>query len=175
MIQAFFFEHSLLARNIPIRTFALRTNFRLDRTAFRDPDMTASEALETVNFDSVHYCERQFSDSILVIGGYLPFVSLLKGNSNIPLTNILRGNLVSDFPRIKRKLERERGVLCQVCQRFKVEHLHHKDRNRKNNSPENLMLLCPDCHRAEHRKTKTGPFTRKPENGPRPQKRWSPE
>lgn len=27
---------------------------------------------------------------------------------------------------------------------------HHKDGNRKNNSPENIESLCPICHRIEH-------------------------
>lgn len=31
-----------------------------------------------------------------------------------------------------------------------VEHIHHKDRNHKNNAPENLRYLCASCHRREH-------------------------
>ena len=35
---------------------------------------------------------------------------------------------------------------CAVCGlRGKLE-VHHKDKNRKNNSPENLMIVCPKCH-----------------------------
>lgn len=29
-------------------------------------------------------------------------------------------------------------------------HVHHKDRNKKNNSIENLEILCSKCHRHEH-------------------------
>lgn len=28
--------------------------------------------------------------------------------------------------------------------------VHHKDRNRKNNTLENLEILCPNCHAIEH-------------------------
>lgn len=30
--------------------------------------------------------------------------------------------------------------------RFSIGHIHHKDLNWENNSPENLILLCRDCH-----------------------------
>lgn len=35
--------------------------------------------------------------------------------------------------------------------------VHHRDRNRKNNSPENLETLCVGCHRLEHRKRRPRP------------------
>jgi 5-methylcytosine-specific restriction endonuclease McrA len=30
--------------------------------------------------------------------------------------------------------------------------VHHKDRNRDNNQPKNLEILCPNCHSIEHMK-----------------------
>ena len=30
-------------------------------------------------------------------------------------------------------------------------HVHHKDRNRKNNNLDNLQVLCTDCHANEHK------------------------
>jgi len=42
---------------------------------------------------------------------------------------------------------------CEVCG-FKREphycHIHHKDHNSKNNSPDNLIALCYYCHRDIH-------------------------
>jgi len=39
---------------------------------------------------------------------------------------------------------------CEVCGAVESEgvsfHIHHKDGNRLNDSPENLMVLCPSCH-----------------------------
>ena len=37
-------------------------------------------------------------------------------------------------------------------QRMSIGHVHHKDRNRDNNDPENLVLLCRDCHFKIHSK-----------------------
>ncbi len=51
-------------------------------------------------------------------------------------------------------LERD-GNKCVICSMTVVEHLikygrpitiDHKDRNRKNNSPDNLQTLCLSCH-----------------------------
>jgi len=50
---------------------------------------------------------------------------------------------------------------CQKCG-WKEEHavleIHHKDRNRKNNKENNVLLLCPNCHSIEHYKKKDGQF-----------------
>lgn len=39
---------------------------------------------------------------------------------------------------------------CEVCMGKEKLQIHHKDVNRENNHPENLMTLCDSCHRAEH-------------------------
>jgi DNA-directed RNA polymerase subunit M/transcription elongation factor TFIIS len=41
---------------------------------------------------------------------------------------------------------------CERCgRRAKVEHpRHHIDRNRANNEPHNLLVLCVSCHNVEH-------------------------
>jgi hypothetical protein len=39
---------------------------------------------------------------------------------------------------------------CEVCGSQSRLGLHHKDRNRTNNSPENLQTLCPTCHTRLH-------------------------
>jgi predicted nucleic acid-binding Zn ribbon protein len=53
---------------------------------------------------------------------------------------------------IKLRLIKERGNTCERCgyHRFPIIEVHHRDRNRQNNSSENLMLLCPNCHTEEH-------------------------
>jgi hypothetical protein len=42
---------------------------------------------------------------------------------------------------------------CEVCGDIAV-HVHHKDKNWKNNEQENLQALCARCHYAAHRKDK---------------------
>ncbi len=42
---------------------------------------------------------------------------------------------------------------CQRCgwdEEPQILHVHHKDRNRANNTPGNLEVLCPTCHVLEH-------------------------
>lgn len=53
---------------------------------------------------------------------------------------------------IKLRLLKERGIRCERCGYDKREilHVHHKDRNRSNNSSTNLELICPNCHYEEH-------------------------
>ena len=53
----------------------------------------------------------------------------------------------------RRILKKEaRDVLCEVCKTSDVRLLavHHKDRNRSNNKPENLAWLCHNCHFLVH-------------------------
>lgn len=53
---------------------------------------------------------------------------------------------------LKIRLISQRGSRCERCEYKKVEilHVHHKDRNRNNNSLGNLELICPNCHGEEH-------------------------
>lgn len=41
---------------------------------------------------------------------------------------------------------------CQMCAATRRLHVHHKDGNPRNNTAENLMTLCPSCHRQIHSK-----------------------
>ncbi len=46
--------------------------------------------------------------------------------------------------------------ICYICSSLKVIHIHHKDRNRKNNTLNNIVLLCRSCHlKLHHREDKT--------------------
>jgi len=56
------------------------------------------------------------------------------------------------FRLIKLNLISKRGGKCEKCGYNKTEilHVHHKDRDRKNNDLGNLELICPNCHYEEH-------------------------
>lgn len=41
-------------------------------------------------------------------------------------------------------------VVCNRCPATTKLEVHHKDRNWRNNAPENLEKLCRDCHIEEH-------------------------
>lgn len=53
---------------------------------------------------------------------------------------------------VKDRLITDRGRQCERCGYSKTEvlHVHHIDRNRKNNQLSNLALICPNCHAEEH-------------------------
>jgi hypothetical protein len=53
---------------------------------------------------------------------------------------------------LKIRLAAERGQKCERCNysKYEILQVHHKDRNRDNNSLENLQLICPNCHYEEH-------------------------
>jgi hypothetical protein len=53
---------------------------------------------------------------------------------------------------LKNRLVQERGCACERCgfNICQVVQVHHRDRDRKNNSLSNLELLCPNCHASEH-------------------------
>ena len=58
----------------------------------------------------------------------------------------------------KRFLLKELGK-CERCnynEELGILEIHHKDRNRRNNSRENLLLLCPNCHSLIHFQESTG-------------------
>ena len=42
------------------------------------------------------------------------------------------------------------GGECAACNRESGLEIHHIDGDRWNNDPDNLTLLCPDCHLDEH-------------------------
>lgn len=51
---------------------------------------------------------------------------------------------------------------CNRCSYSKVSEVlevHHKNRNRSDNSLENLEILCPTCHEEEHYMTKSGKWS----------------
>lgn len=41
---------------------------------------------------------------------------------------------------------------CERCgyNKYKILQIHHKNRNRNDNSIENLEIICPNCHYEEH-------------------------
>jgi len=60
------------------------------------------------------------------------------------------------------------GNVCMDCGWSKyseVLQVHHLDENRKNNSIENLIVLCPTCHNSRHFLNNTGLFTPKMKDG----------
>ncbi len=60
------------------------------------------------------------------------------------------GNQLASY---RTKAFREKELKCEICGIIDwmgkdiVFDVHHKDGNRCNNNIENLMIICPNCHR----------------------------
>lgn len=58
-------------------------------------------------------------------------------------------------PSQKLRIIRRRGYICDADGRkhqAKTLEIHHKDRNRKNNDPSNVRVLCKDHHDKLHKR-----------------------
>jgi predicted nucleic acid-binding Zn ribbon protein len=53
---------------------------------------------------------------------------------------------------LKIRLLEKRGNKCERCnfKKYQILEVHHKSRDRNDNSLENLLLICPNCHAEEH-------------------------
>lgn len=74
------------------------------------------------------------------------YAILKKQETNVPISS-------NNF----RKFWLRRGMIlkCERCGYQECENIlgiHHKDRNRENNTKENLEVLCPNCHSLEHQR-----------------------
>ena len=56
------------------------------------------------------------------------------------------------FRILKIRLLEKRGSFCERCHydKYKILQIHHRNRNREDNSDENLEIVCPNCHYEEH-------------------------
>jgi 5-methylcytosine-specific restriction endonuclease McrA len=66
--------------------------------------------------------------------------------------------------RWRKELICKRGAVCEKCgynEHPEIIEMHHKDCNRKNQTEENLILLCPNCHDSTHFTEKSGKWGQK--------------
>lgn len=66
---------------------------------------------------------------------------------------------IGSYREIARRHHDNRCGRCQYDKELGILLVHHKDRDRSNNSPENLEILCPNCHAIDHLLAKDGCFT----------------
>lgn len=75
---------------------------------------------------------------------------------------ILRPRSHKDGSRAYRAIAfRNHPLRCNRCgyeTHIGVLRVHHRDRNRRNNFPENLEILCPTCHEVDHFLHKDGAY-----------------
>lgn len=74
------------------------------------------------------------------------------GNQNAAIHGHGRNTIMRLAKRVL-KAESRDLFLCERCQDHSITiawPIHHKDRNRNNNDPTNLEVLCNTCHAKEH-------------------------
>lgn len=75
-----------------------------------------------------------------------------KNRAGIKYTGNPLKDKVKDSRQLRSRLFKLRGKECERCsyEMYQILQVHHRDRNRENNSLRNLELLCPNCHAKEH-------------------------
>lgn len=66
-------------------------------------------------------------------------------------SEVLPSGYTKDWQKVSRTKKQARKWVCQGCkvdcaQERNLVHVHHKDRDRKNNADSNLIVLCIQCH-----------------------------
>lgn len=64
--------------------------------------------------------------------------------------NQIYRNKLSGREIINNRIREKDNYQCQFCFTNNNLHVHHLDKNRKNNKETNLMTLCYECHRKLH-------------------------
>lgn len=89
------------------------------------------------------FCSRQHKDA----------AQRLDGIPDIQPSHYGTGN---DYRRIAQVGPQSQCVRCGYNEHPEILEVNHIDCNRSNNAPENLEILCPNCHKTYHFVTKTG-------------------
>lgn len=98
------------------------------------------------NSKSGHYfCSRSCKDTAQKIGG---------------IVDIQPSHYKTGVSSYHKKAIEQLGIECQRCgyHKYPICVVHHKDRNRQNNSIENLEVLCSRCHDEDHFLNSDGRF-----------------
>jgi hypothetical protein len=55
-----------------------------------------------------------------------------------------------NYYNILKSIRKQNFIICQKCNHLKGIEVHHIDKNRNNNTLNNLIILCKLCHYKEH-------------------------
>lgn len=105
-----------------------------------------NKSKQTKSKSGLFFCCREHKDSAQKIGGIAEIMPPHYGVANGK--NTFRKEALKMLP--------NKCTNCNYDKYIEVLEVHHKDRNRKNNSITNLEFLCPTCHMEKHFLAKTG-------------------
>ena len=94
------------------------------------------------------FCRRKCKDEAQKIGGVQGIIPSHYGTTLTDYRTHALRNLPNECSR------------CSFDSVTEILQVHHKDCDRKNNTIENLEILCPNCHSMEHYATRTGLWAR---------------
>jgi hypothetical protein len=81
------------------------------------------------------------------------------GLSEIMPDHYGKGDGINSYRRLAFENYEPRCYRCRYDRFIPVLQVHHKDRNRRNNAIDNLIILCPTCHQEEHYLGSDGLYT----------------
>jgi 5-methylcytosine-specific restriction endonuclease McrA len=132
-------------------TYANIKKPKFEKTLFSELAAKASSIRSLIMLLKEHYPSLSYNSVKRSLIYYAVDISHFTGQS---WNKGLQSNVTKDSHKItwKRFLLSERGKRCESCSLTKWQdeniplELEHIDGNNKNNSMENLKLLCPNCH-----------------------------
>jgi 5-methylcytosine-specific restriction endonuclease McrA len=107
-----------------------------DLPFYRNPSRSAASK------SGLHFCSRDCKDNSQRIGGLVEIMPPHYGISTAGNSETYRKIC---FENKARKCHH-----CGYDEHPEVLHVHHIDRDRSNNTPDNLVPLCPTCHEVDH-------------------------
>lgn len=75
--------------------------------------------------------------------------TIIKGDT-LNINNFYK-HIPKKLPRTWRNIIVKTVGFCQICKETEVLDLHHLDNDNTNNTPSNLVVICPNCHAKIHR------------------------
>jgi hypothetical protein len=119
--------------------------------AFCSKDFYKSNSKLTAPKSGLHFCTRKCKDLAQRIGGIKEIQPEHYGTRTSVLSKDYRPIAFEKYEPICMK--------CGYSKHPEILHVHHKDRDRANNSVDNLEILCPTCHDEDHFLASDGRFS----------------
>lgn len=95
---------------------------------------------------NLHFCCREHKD----------LAQRLNGITELHPPHYGNGKDHSRYRALAKQNFEQKCARCNYNLHPEILQVHHKDRNRENNTIENLEYLCPNCHETEHFLAKDG-------------------
>lgn len=99
----------------------------------------------------LYFCSRSCKDNAQMLEGIKEIHPSHYGKS-------LTGGHSNTYRRIAFLTQPKVCSLCGYDEHPEILEVHHIDRDRTNNTPENLVVLCKNCHGWEHYNSKDGQY-----------------